>query len=172
MAWDVNGDGSFKVFGSAGRYTVQIPTPMALRGANGSTYTNQYFAHTGTDANGQHTGLTQMTGLGSSNNEFGQAKDPKTVAAQDMKPAFQDEITMGVETQVTPDDVFGGKTTYRTLRSTIDDTCDGRPFEAYATRNNIDTSNYAGCACATFNPGEANDFYVDYAGNGNYTHST
>jgi outer membrane receptor protein involved in Fe transport len=26
VAWDVNGDSSFKVFGSAGRYTIQIPT--------------------------------------------------------------------------------------------------------------------------------------------------
>jgi len=169
VAWDVNGDGTFKVFGSAGRYTVQIPTLVALRGANGSTYTNQYFAYTGTDANGQPTGLTQLTGLGSTNNEFGQAKDPKTVAAQDMKPAFQDEITFGLERQLTPDYNFGAKFTYRTLRSTIDDTCDSRPFDAYAARNGINTANYAGFGCASFNPGEANDFIVDYAGNGTYT---
>jgi len=169
VAWDVNGDGSFKVFGSVGRYTVQIPTLVALRGANGSTYTNQYFAYTGTDANGQPTGLTQLTGIGSSNNEFGQAKDPKTVAAQDMKPAFQDEITFGLERQLTPDYNFGAKFTYRTLRSTIDDTCDPRPFDAYAARNGINTDNYAGFGCASFNPGEANDFLVDYAGNGTYT---
>jgi len=167
-AWDVNGDGSFKVFGSAGRYTVQIPTMVALRGANGSINTSQYFAYTGTDANGQPTGLTQLTGVSSSNNEFGQAKDPKTVAAQDMKPAFQDEITLGLERQLTPNYVFGAKLTYRTLKSTIDDTCDGRPLEAYAARNNIDASNWH-FGCATFNPGEANTFLVDYAGNGTYT---
>jgi hypothetical protein len=169
VAWDVNGDGTFKVFGSAGRYTVQIPTLVALRGANGSTFTNQYYAYTGTDANGQPTGLTQLTGIGSTNNEFGQAKDPKTVAAQDMKPAFQDEITFGLERQLTPDYNFGAKFTYRTLRSTIDDTCDARPFNAYAARNGINTDNYAGFGCASFNPGEANDFLVDYAGNGTYT---
>ena len=169
VAWDVNGDSSFKVYGSAGRYTVPIPSLVALRGANGSLYTNQYFAYTGTDANGQPTGLTQMTGIGSSNNEFGQAKDPKTVAAQDMKPAYQDEITLGLERQLTPNYNFGAKFTYRKLRSTIDDTCDPRPFTRYAERNNIDTSNYAGFGCATFNPGEDNDFIVDYAGNGTYT---
>lgn len=168
VAWDVNGDSTFKVYGSAGRYTVQIPTMVALRGANGSVFTNQYFAYTGTDANGQPTGLTQLTGVMSSNNEFGQAKDPKTVAAQNMKPAFQDELTFGLERQLTPDYTFGAKFTYRTLRSTIDDTCDGRPFEAYAARNGIDASNWH-FGCATFNPGEANDFYVDYAGNGQHT---
>jgi hypothetical protein len=169
IAWDVNGDGTFKVFGSVGRYTVQIPTLVALRGANGSVYTTQYFAYSGTDANGQPTGLTQLTGIGSNNNEFGQAKDPNTVAAQDMKPAFQDEITLGLERQLTPDYNFGAKFTYRTLRSTIDDTCDPRPFNRFAERNGIDTSNYGGFGCASFNPGEANDFLVDYAGNGTYT---
>jgi hypothetical protein len=169
VAWDVNGDGTFKVFGSIGRYTVQIPTLVALRGANGSVYTTQYFAYSGTDANGQPTGLTQLTGIGSNNNEFGQAKDPNTVAAQDMKPAFQDEITLGLERQLTPDYNFGAKFTYRTLRSTIDDTCDPRPFNRFAERNGIDTSNYGGFGCASFNPGEANDFLVDYANNGTYT---
>jgi hypothetical protein len=169
IAWDVNGDGTFKVFGSVGRYTVQIPTLVALRGANGSVYTTQYFAYSGTDANGQPNGLTQLTGVGSNNNEFGQAKDPNTVAAQDMKPAFQDEITLGLERQLTPDYNFGAKFTYRTLRSTIDDTCDPRPFDRFAERNGIDTSNYGGFGCASFNPGEANDFLVDYANNGTYT---
>jgi hypothetical protein len=168
-SWDVNGDGSFKVFGSAGRYTIQIPTLVALRGANGSLNTAQYFAYTGTDANGQPTGLTQLSGVTSSNNEFGQAKDPKTVAAQDMKPAYQDEITLGLERQLTADFNFGAKLTYRKLKSTIDDLCDSRPFDAYAARNGIDDSNYAGFGCATFNPGEDNDFLVDYAGNGTYT---
>jgi hypothetical protein len=169
VAWDVNGDSSFKVYGSAGRYTVPIPSSVALRGANGSKYTYEYFTYTGTDANGLPTGTNRILQPVSSNNEFGQAKDPKTVAAQDMKPAFQDEITLGLERQLTPDYTFGMLFTYRKLRSTLDDTCDARPFDAYAVRNNINTANYAGFGCATFNPGEDNHFLVDYAGNGTYT---
>jgi hypothetical protein len=169
VAWDVNGDSSFKVYGSAGRYTVPIPSSVALRGANGSKYTYEYFTYTGTDANGLPTGTNRILAPVSSNNEFGQAKDPKTVAAQDMKPAYQDELTLGLERQLSPDYTFGVLFTYRKLRSTIDDLCDARPFDAYAARNNIDTSNYAGFGCATFNPGEDNDFLVDYAGNQTYT---
>jgi hypothetical protein len=168
-SWDVNGDASFKVFGSLGRYTIQIPTMVALRGANGSTYTFQYYTYTGTDANGLPTGTTQLTQPISNNNEFGQAKDPKTVAAQNMKPAYQDEFTIGMERAFSPNLNFGAKVTYRKLKSTIDDLCDPRPFEAYAERNNIDTSNYAGFGCATFNPGRGNEFLVDYAGNQTYT---
>jgi outer membrane receptor protein involved in Fe transport len=169
VAWDVNGDASFKVFGSIGRYTIQIPTLVALRGANGSLYTDQFFAYTGTDANGQPTGLTPLTGVLSGNNEYGQAKDPKTVAAQNMKPAYQDEFTVGMERAWSQNLNFGAKFTYRKLKSTIDDLCDARPFEAYAARNGINTDNWGGFSCATFNPGTDNDFLVDYAGNGSYT---
>jgi hypothetical protein len=169
VSWDVNGDASLKVFGSIGRYTIQIPTVVALRGANGSVSTTQYFSYTGTDAHGAPTGLTELTPVLSSNNEFGQAKDPKTVAAQNMKPAFQDEFTIGMEKAWSPNLNFGAKFTYRTLKSTIDDLCDPRPFKAYATANGIDTSKWSGFSCATFNPGEDNDFLVDYAGNGTYT---
>jgi outer membrane receptor protein involved in Fe transport len=167
--WDVNGDASFKVFGSAGRYTLQMPTLIALRGANGSLNVSQYYAYTGTDANGAPTGLTQLTGILSANNEFGQAKDPKTVAALDMKPSFQDELTLGLEKAYSPDLNFGAKVTYRKLKSTIDDFCDQRPFDKYAAAHNINTDHYEGFSCASFNPGEANDFLVDYAGNGTYT---
>ena len=166
VSWDVNGDSSFKVFGSAGRYTLQMPTLIALRGANGSLNTSQYYAYSGTDATGAPTGLTQLTGVLSANNEFGQAKDPRTVAALDMKPSFQDEVTLGFEKSFNPDLNFGVKGTYRKLRSTIDDFCDGRVFTRYATKNNIDTTNYGGFSCASFNPGEDNDFMVDYAGTG------
>jgi hypothetical protein len=167
--WDVNGDASFKVFGSAGRYTLQMPTLIALRGANGSRNTSQYYSYTGTDSHGAPTGLVQLTPILSANNEFGQAKDPKTVAALDMSPSFQDELTLGLEKAFSPDLNFGAKATYRSLRSTIDDFCDGRVFTKYARDHNINTANYEGFSCASFNPGEANDFLVDYAGNGTYT---
>ena len=41
--------------------------------------------------------------------------------------------------------------------------------EAWAARNNVDISNYGGFGCGNFNPGEANTFLVDFAGNGTYT---
>jgi outer membrane receptor protein involved in Fe transport len=170
VIWDANGDNSLKVYGSAGRYTVQMPTVIALRGANGSLNTTQYFTYTGTDSHGAPTGITAITDPLSANNELGQAKDPKTVAALDMKPSYQDELTLGFEKAYSPDLNFGVKGTYRTLKSTIDDFCDGRVFEKYAAQHNIDTSNYGGFSCASFNPGEANDFLVDYSGTGkNYT---
>jgi hypothetical protein len=162
-SWDVNGDGSTKVFGSAGRYSVQIPTHISVRGASRSLNTTQYFTYTGTDANGNPTGLKPLTSRPYSvNNEYYQAKDPLTVVAQDIKPTYQDEVTLGFEKALTPSFNFGAKATYRKLRQTIDDYCDERPFDAWAARNKVDTSNWRGFGCASFNPGEDNSFLVDF----------
>jgi hypothetical protein len=172
-SWNVNGDESLKIFGSAGRYSVQIPTSVAVRGASRSTNTSQFFTYTGVDANGAPTGLTQITGVASSNNEFGQAKDPLVVVAKDLKPNYQDELTLGFERALTPEYNIGSKITYRKLKSTIDDFCDQRPFEKWAKANGIPTvtdpdtgaisvPTWRGFGCASFNPGKDNSFYVDF----------
>jgi hypothetical protein len=168
--WDVNGDSSLRVYGSAGRYSVPMPNMVALRGANGSLYTDQYYTYTGTDANGLPTGLTAITQPLSADNEYGQAKDPKTIEAINLKPSYQDEITLGFDRAWSPDLTFGAKYTYRKLRSTIDDFCDARVFLKYAAAHNIDATNLDQGSCQDFNPGQANSFWVDYSGTrSNYT---
>lgn len=166
-AWDVHGDSSMKLYGSAGRYSLQIPTHVAVRGASRSLFTNQYFAYTGIDAaTGLPTGLTQTGAAASANNEYGQSKDVRTVSAQGIKPTYQDEMTVGIEKALTPVVTGGAKFTYRKLQATIDDLCDPRPFENYAADNKINTDNWGGFGCASFNPGRDNTFLVDYAGTG------
>lgn len=168
-AWDVNGDASMKVFGSAGRYAVQIPTHLAVRGASRSLFTYQYYTYTGTDQYGRPTGLNPLTGAFSTNNELGQEKDYRTVTAVDLKPTYQDEVTLGFEKAFSPSLNFGAKVTYRQLRQTIDDYCDDRAVQGWADRNNVDTSNWSGLGCVTFNPGKDNTFRVDFNGDRKYT---
>lgn len=162
FSWDATGDGATKVFGSAGRYGVQIPTHLAVRGASRSTFTRQFFAYSGVDANGAPTGRTALGLPFSANNEYGQAKDAKVVSAQDMKPNSQDELMLGIERSLSPSLNVGARVTYRKLVNTIDDLCDARPFEKFASDNGIDTTNWGGFGCASFNPGKANRFLVDF----------
>lgn len=169
FSYDVFGDASTKLYGSAGRYGVQIPTHLAVRGASRSTFTREPFIYTGVGADGVPTGRVNLGAPNSTNNEYGQAKDANTVAAQDMKPNSQDELTLGIEKSLSNKFNVGVKATYRRLAATVDDICDPRAFEAYAVRNGIDTSNWGGFGCASFNPGQANTFLVDYAGNRTYT---
>jgi len=160
--WDPVGDASTKVYGSAGRYSIQIPTHIAVRGASRSTFTREVFIYTGVDANGMPTGRVNVTKPYSANNEYGQAKDNKVVAAIDMKPSYQDELTLGIEKALFQDYKGSVKFTYRKLKSTIDDTCDAVPFEKWAADNKVDTSEWDGFGCASFNPGETNKFLVDF----------
>jgi hypothetical protein len=165
--WDANGDASLKVYGSVGRYSIQIPTHVAVRGASRSTLTRTYYGYSGVSTtDGSPLGLVPIVGPFSPDNELGQAKLAATVAAQNLRPSFQDEMTLGFEQQFSPSLNFGMKVTYRKLKSTIDDWCDQRPFDAYAAAHGINTDNYGGFNCASINPGESNDFLVDYAGTG------
>jgi len=168
-AWDVLGDSSLKVFGNLGRYSIQTPTHVAVRGAGTSTLVDQFFTYTGVDANGVPTGLKPLTPAPfSPDGETGLPKDPNTVAAVNPKPAYQDELILGIEKALTPKLTVGGKVTYRRLGATLDDTCDERPFDKYADDHGIDRTNYF-FNCMQFNPGRSNNFLVDYAGNKTYT---
>lgn len=167
-SWDVNGDASLKTFGSLGRYHVQIPTHLAVRGASRSLFTRQSFTYTGVDANGAPTGLVKLVPTPfSSNNEYGQAKDALTVSAVDMKPTYQDELTLGFEKAYSPSLNFGAKVTYRDMKTTIDDLCDDRAFNMWLDAHpTVDASNWGGFGCASFNPGMDNKFLVDFSGTG------
>jgi hypothetical protein len=166
VAWDVNGDASLKVTANAGRYHLQIPTNVAVRGAGQSLNASQYYTYTGVDqTTGAPLGLVPISNLVSANNEFGQAVPAEVVAAVGMKAHYQDEFSFGFEKAYSPELNFGVKATYRKLQSTVDDFCDDRPFYNYATAHGIDASKFV-FRCALFNPGIDNTFNVEYGGPG------
>ncbi len=158
FSWDVNGDSKFKVFGNAGRYHLALPNNVAIRGANASLNTQQYFTYTGIAADGTPIGLNAIpllpgakpcsNGGISTNLECGNAPDPATVAIEGLKAHYQDEYILGMQRVFNDAVSYGAKVTYRDLKSAIDDTCPGE--------------------CRIFNPGEAATFLIP-DGNGGYT---
>jgi hypothetical protein len=168
--WDAVGDSSLKVFGNLGRYHVPLPTNVAIRGAGASLNAQTTYVYTGVNALGVPTGLTAISPFYSQNNELGQAKDPRTVAAENMKGNYQDEWALGLEKAISKDFQVGAKFTHRALKTAIDDHCDDRPFLAWAARNGVNTTNFAGYNCALFNPGIGNTFNIDMNGDGTLEH--
>ncbi|MGN6226278.1 MAG: TonB-dependent receptor [Dyella sp.] len=165
FSWDVNGDSSLKIFGNAGRYFLAMPLNVALRGAAGSTFTDQYFTFTGIDPT---TGVPQGTVAinstpYSANNEYGQAPDPRTVTAQNLKSHYQDEYILGMQQQINTSWTWGARLQYRDLKSAIDDQCDNRPMLKYMAEHNIAVDpNYSYSPdCRLFNPGENNTMLLD-----------
>jgi len=163
---DALGDKSTHVFGSLGRYAVQIPTHIAVRGASRSTYIDTYSTYSGIDPATGAPINPKTIASGSPDNEVGQAKLYQTVSAQDLKAAAQDEMTLGIERAFSDSLNIGAKITYRKMISTIDDWCDQSPFDAYAKAHGIDESNWGGFSCASVNPGQTNRFLVNYSGDG------
>jgi len=165
FSWDVNGDSSLKIFANAGRYFLALPLNVAVRGAAGSTYTTEFFSFTGVDpVTGAPTGLTALgDGPYSSNNEYGQAPDPRTVAASNLKSHYQDEFILGMQQMLGPKWNWGARLQYRDLKSAIDDICDNRPMLEYMAENNIAVDpdyNYSP-DCRLFNPGADNVLLLD-----------
>jgi hypothetical protein len=160
-SWDVNGDASMKVFGSAGRYFLQLPTQVAARAASRSTLTSQDFTYTGIDSKGQPTGLVAINTPYSVDGEYGNQKNVKAVVARDLKPNFQDEITLGFEKAYSPTLNFGAKVTYRKLGAGIDDNCDTRRAFDFAKKNAIPVVSKDFMSCYIFNPGSDATVFVD-----------
>lgn len=191
FSWDVNGDSSFKVFGNAGRYALPLTADVATRGASASVFTRQIFRFTGVDpVTGAPTGLTPRGGLTYINGEFGEPKNPATIAAAGLKPMYQDEYILGFQAALSDHVNLGVRGIHRKLKAAIDDNCDytaildAAGFEARFDdddefigfgRGDLDAQGNERLAalpnagfpyCRIFNPGEDSVFKTDFYGDG------
>jgi hypothetical protein len=173
FSWDVNGDGKFKVFANAGRYALPLTATVAVRGASKSLFYYSDYTYTGIDpVTGAPTGLTQVGGPTYLNNEFGVAKNPKTIASQNLEPMYQDEYILGFQAQLT-DNISGGvRGIYRDLKRAIDDQCDDRATRNWAIATGAATAatysylNPDHPFCVLYNPGSDIIHYSDVNGDG------
>ncbi|AFC84649.1 outer membrane receptor for ferrienterochelin and colicins [Frateuria aurantia DSM 6220] len=169
FTWDVLGDQSTKLWGTAGRYSLPIAANVALRAATASRYTQDVYSFSGRDP---MTGAPLNLGPSQShtiyNGENGSTPNPGAIASTSLKPYTQDEFILGFAKTLQSGNDFvnnwtlGIKATYRKLRTAIDDTCDSRPMYAAAQANGVAGAwddewsvpeNMPGCWL--FNPGSA-----------------
>ncbi|MBB3228020.1 outer membrane receptor protein involved in Fe transport [Luteibacter sp. Sphag1AF] len=161
-SWDVFGDSSLKIYGNLGRYFLALPNSVAIRGASSSTFTREYFTYTGIDQSGNPTGLAALgPGPVSSNGEYGQANDAKSVAATDLKSQYQDEVILGFDKTLGSSWVTGAKFTLRKLQAAIDDVCDTDKIIDKLDAQGVNTDNLVVPGCVIFNPGKTNTFSLE-----------
>ncbi len=175
FSWDVLGDSTLKIYGNAGRYALPLTPSVAVRGASASLYTRQNYNYTGVDpVTGAPTGLTPRGGLQYINGEFGEPKNPATIAATNLDPMYQDEYILGFQSQITDHQAIGARGIYRKLKAAIDDNCDYTPIYDAAVADGL-TPNIPNAGfpyCRMFNPGEDSVFLTDVEGNGVLTEYT
>jgi len=181
FAWDVLGDGSSKLFGSAGRYSLPIAANVALRAATASYYTITTYATAGQDPTNAAPIVTGQLGEPYIvNGENGTTPDPKAVAAEGLKPYTQDEVILGYQQQLSSDMAWldgwtvGIKGTFRRINNVIDDTCDTRQVYLAAQQAGYDVSSWGDQwglpeglpGCYLYNPGKDMTITLDVDGNG------
>lgn len=129
FSWDVHGDSTLKVFGNAGRYYLSLPEQVALSIAAPVTNAGVYGTYSGIDpVTGEPIGFTPLpqdpsTGV-SIDSEYGQPKDPRVSAAQNVKAEFSDNFVLGMQQQLNllgTKWVFGATGTYQKMNRIIDD---------------------------------------------------
>jgi outer membrane receptor protein involved in Fe transport len=136
FTWDFVGDGTSKVYGSAGRFYYSLPTDLNARvfTANTSLITYNYSPTNTAQAPDPPTGRGRLIQVGSFDGE---------PVENGLKAAYQDELTLGVEKALTSTFSVGIKGTYRTLGRTVEDRCDLDYNDPLAL----------GSTCGIFNPG-------------------
>ncbi|WP_158880301.1 TonB-dependent receptor [Rhodanobacter sp. L36] len=173
FSWDVHGDSTLKVFGNAGRYYLALPDNVALSIAAPVINAGQYGTYTGIDPNtGVPIGFTPLpqnpsTGV-SVDSEYGQEKDPRISAAQNIKAEFSDNYVLGMQQQfqmLGTSWVFGATGTYQRMNRIIDDyddeqqECAAGVRQGYAWMTPADCTMYAQ-SLVLINPGVTNDILM------------
>ena len=164
VTWDFLGDGTSKLYASAGRFYYALPTDINVRSFNAASFVQIY--------NYDLTSIVQDPAaprreLFQGGNAFGEPVDAG------MKASYQDELTVGVEKALDPTFSIGLKGTYRTLGRTVEDRCDLNSDTSVDENGNRVCPDCALSSCALFNPGgsgaAASGYYPTCDGSANPT---
>jgi hypothetical protein len=124
FSWDIHGDSTLKVFGTAGRYYIPVYSNTNTRLSGAELDYTDYYLWDGTFAGdaAQRPGLGMQLG-GRMVRSDGTTPDPRTVVDPDIKPLFQDEIILGFQAQLSDSWIGGVRAIFRKLKSGMDDYC-------------------------------------------------
>jgi outer membrane receptor protein involved in Fe transport len=145
LVWDFVGDGTSKLYASAGRFFFAIPTDLNARVFSANTQIRNY-NYSPTATNQDFGGRTRLIQVGSFEGEPVECFNTTiTPCNSPLKASYQDEYTLGVEKALDPTFSVGIKGTYRSLGRTVEDRCDLDYTDPLAQ----------GSTCGIFNPGSS-----------------
>lgn len=164
VAWDVNGDSSTKIGANLGKYGLSVPTSVNQGAASAVYAWQRWYTYTGRDPVTQApTGLTQIGPQFTAIN--GLAPASYNVASSNIKAPYQYELQVYWQQALKNNWSFNLETGFSKLKRIIDDECWNDGITAYANAHGypgyVDES-----GCTEINPGYAQVFTRDYAGNG------
>lgn len=167
FSWDVLGDASLKLFGTAGRYYIPVATNSSIRATGAeSTVSNWYFVNGWSEADGTPVGQGAQIGQTQANGSL-TAPNPASVASTNLSPMYQDEVILGGQLQLTENWMAGVRMIRREVKSGMDDTCTTNPWIDWAADNGYpDFDPGSVPSCYFLNPGSDVTLNVDLNGDG------
>lgn len=127
FSWDLNGDGSMKLFGNLGRYFLPVANVINIKQAGGLLDERTYYAFDGyqlIDRNGsQYAAPILGPQIGDIDNSQGDGTvgDLRSEVDRNMDPVYQDELILGFQQRLNESWSWGVSGTYRKLNNAIDD---------------------------------------------------
>lgn len=127
FSWDMNGDGSTKLFGNLGRYFLPVANVINIKQAGGLLDERTYYAFGGyelVERNGSQYAMPILgPQIGPVDNSQGDGTvgDLRSEVDRDMDPVYQDEAILGFQQMLDDKWSWGVKGTYRKLHDAIDD---------------------------------------------------
>jgi hypothetical protein len=176
FSWDVNGDSTLKVFGNAGRYYIPVAANTNVRASGAENRAVNYYHYSGEiAADGSPVGGLG-TIIGNLDTSVPVAPDPRTVAANNLTPMYQDEFIAGLQRQVGQNWTFGVRAIARRVKNGMDDYCGHQAWQDWADDNgytnaNLQAQGYGGttATCVVINPGQDVEIAFDLENDGNLT---
>lgn len=170
FSWNVRGDSSLKVFGNAGRYYIPVYANTNVRLAGSELDYIEYYTFSGIDP---ATGAPTLgTKLGDRfHNSEGGVPDPKGVVDNELTPMYQDEYIVGMQMALGEKWSLGVRGIHRSLKSGMDDVCDGAGAQAWAAANGFTPGEAQAIRdaidhCFLTNPGKDLSINADLKGDG------
>lgn len=137
FSWDVNGDSTFKVFGNAGRYFIPVASNTNIRGSGYEYSDETWYELLAVDPVTSEPTLGEVL-IPTSVNGSRTPPDPRTVAATNLDPMYQDEYILGFQHQLGGDWSLGMRAIYREVKAGFDDICTHNGFNQWAEDNGFD----------------------------------
>ena len=135
FSWDVNGDSTFKVFGNAGRYYIPVASNTNIRGSGYEYSDETWYFLDGVNPDG--TPILGDVLIDQAVNGSFTPPDPRTIAATNLDPMYQDEYILGMQMQLTTNWSLGIRAIHRDVKAGMDDACTHNGFDQWAADNGI-----------------------------------
>jgi len=171
FSWDAVGDGTWKVFGNAGRYYIPVATNTNIRASGGESTSQEFFLIQGFDpVTGQPIGLGAQLGATALDDTITNPVNSATIAADNLNPMHQDEFILGTQFALSDNWTLGLKGIRREVKDGMDDHCGHQAAASWAEDNGYDNFDPGSQArCFLVNPGNDADMALDLEDDGTFT---